>query len=98
MLGPVSGQRRILLSLLAALGAAVLGGWLYFRPPGASVSAAVETAPVPSPGDAADDPAIWVDRADPAQSLVLGTDKKGGLAVYDLAGVELQRFDNGAQN
>jgi 3-phytase len=98
MLGPVSGQRRILLSLLAALGAAFLGAWLYFRPPGASVSAAVETAPVPSAGDAADDPAIWVDRADPAASLVLGTDKKGGLAVYDLAGVELQRFDNGTQN
>jgi 3-phytase len=35
-----------------------------------------------------DDPAIWVNRADPAQSLVLGTDKDadGALYVFDLQG------------
>ncbi|MBN2707192.1 MAG: phytase [Deltaproteobacteria bacterium] len=35
-----------------------------------------------------DDPAIWINRADPAQSLVLGTDKNaaGGLYVFDLKG------------
>ena len=35
-----------------------------------------------------DDPAIWVNAADPAQSLVIGTDKdkNGGLYVYDLKG------------
>jgi 3-phytase len=35
-----------------------------------------------------DDPAIWVNPADPAQSLVIGTDKdeNGGLYVYDLKG------------
>lgn len=40
------------------------------------------------PGDS-DDPAIWVNTAAPAQSLVLGTDKgdsTGGLYVFDLAG------------
>jgi len=35
-----------------------------------------------------DDPAIWVNYADPAQSLILGTDKddNGGIYVYDLNG------------
>lgn len=35
-----------------------------------------------------DDPAIWINPADPAQSLVIGTDKDtdGGLYVFDLAG------------
>jgi 3-phytase len=55
-----------------------------------SVIASVETAPVPNGGDAADDPAIWVNPADPSKSTVIGTDKQGGLAVYDLAGKQLQ--------
>jgi 3-phytase len=35
-----------------------------------------------------DDPAIWINPADPAKSLVLGTDKNsdGALLAYDLAG------------
>lgn len=35
-----------------------------------------------------DDPAIWIDRADPAKSLVVGTDKEtdGALYVFDLKG------------
>jgi len=35
-----------------------------------------------------DDPAIWVNKQDPSQSLVIGTDKdeNGGLYVYDLKG------------
>ena len=35
-----------------------------------------------------DDPAIWINRADPARSLVVGTDKDtaGGLYAFDLAG------------
>ncbi len=40
------------------------------------------------PGDS-DDPAIWFNAADPARSLVLGTDKgdsTGGVYVFDLAG------------
>jgi 3-phytase len=38
-----------------------------------------------------DDPAIWVNRANPAQSLVIGTDKDsdGGLYVFDLKGKEV---------
>lgn len=33
-----------------------------------------------------DDPAIWINRDDPAQSLILGTDKGGSVFVFDLDG------------
>ncbi len=59
---------------------------------------AVETDPVPSIGDAADDPAIWVHPIDPSLSLLLGTDKRGGLAVYDLAGRQRQYLPDGQLN
>ena len=62
------------------------------------VSPSVSTDPVPHGGDAADDPAVWVDPSDPARSLVLGTDKKGGLAVYDLGGREVQYLAGGRPN
>lgn len=60
--------------------------------------AQVQTEPVPSFGDAADDPAIWVSATDPQQSRILGTDKKGGLLVYDLAGKQLQDLRVGRVN
>ncbi|RYY63146.1 MAG: phytase [Chitinophagaceae bacterium] len=49
-----------------------------------------------------DDPAIWINRADPSQSLIIGTDKEtgGGLYAYNLQGkvvnkvVGLQRPNN----
>ncbi|HVI99882.1 MAG TPA: phytase [Sphingomonas sp.] len=50
------------------------------------VAARVETVPVKSPGDAADDPAIWADPDDPAASLIVATDKKAGLYLYDMKG------------
>lgn len=51
-----------------------------------SLAAVRETAPVASPGDSADDPAVWRNPADPAQSLIVATDKDWGLDVYDLTG------------
>lgn len=57
-----------------------------------------ESGPVPSLGDAADDPAIWVNRREPGASLVLGTDKKGGLVVYDLEGRQVQDLRVGRLN
>ena len=51
-----------------------------------NVMAKAETAPVASGDDAADDPAIWVNPDDPLKSLIVGTDKKNGLVVYDLSG------------
>lgn len=69
----------------------------------ARVVASVETEPVPSAGDAADDAAIWVDPSDPTRSVVIGTDKAsfadaGGLAVYGLDGEELQYLPGGKPN
>ena len=62
------------------------------RPPDVVVrpQARVQTDSVPSDGDAADDPAIWVHPDEPEKSLVLGTDKLGGLHVYDMDGRERQ--------
>ncbi|HEV2950851.1 MAG TPA: phytase, partial [Actinomycetota bacterium] len=57
------------------------------------VGATVETDPVAHGGDAADDAAIWVHPTDPALSTIIGTDKLGGLAVYDLSGAQLQLLD-----
>ncbi len=55
--------------------------------PASNVQAAVETAPVGTGNaDAADDPAIWRNAADPAASLIVGTDKKAGLYAYGLDG------------
>ena len=53
------------------------------------VAAVAETDPVDTAADAADDPAIWRNRRNPAASLVIGTDKKAGIHVYDLSGKRL---------
>lgn len=53
------------------------------------VAASAETDPVDTAHDAADDPAIWRNAKDPAKSLVIGTDKKAGIHVYDMAGKRL---------
>jgi len=57
--------------------------------PTATVSAKVETQPVATMEDAADDPAIWRNAANPAQSLIIGTDKRAGIHIYDLAGKQI---------
>lgn len=62
------------------------------------VPAQVSSDLVPSLGDAADDPAIWVNPKQPAQSRVLGTDKQGGLQVFDLNGKSLQYLPVGRLN
>lgn len=49
-------------------------------------------------GDAADDPAIWVNTKHPQKSLVIGTNKQQGLFVYDMQGREVQRFNTGKLN
>lgn len=51
-----------------------------------SIVADRETEPVKSEEDAADDPAIWIDYENPANSFIIGTDKKAGLYVYNLNG------------
>ena len=64
--------------------------WLPAGAQTSDVTATVETDPVPSSGDAADDAAIWVHPTDPQSSTIIGTDKEGGLAVYDLDGRQIQ--------
>ncbi|WP_313809315.1 phytase [Sphingobium sp.] len=67
--------------------------------PAASVTARGETTPVGTPNaDAADDPAIWRNAADPARSLIVGTDKKAGLYVYGLDGKTRDFLDAGRVN
>jgi myo-inositol-hexaphosphate 3-phosphohydrolase len=55
----------------------------------AEVGAKAETDPVGTNDDAADDPAIWRNAVDPAKSLIIGTDKRAGIHVYNLAGKAL---------
>ncbi len=54
--------------------------------PAKTVQARTETTPVGTADDAADDPAIWRHPTNPAKSLVVGTDKKAGIHVYDMSG------------
>ncbi len=63
-----------------------------------TIPADVQSDVVPSTGDAADDPAIWYNANQPSNSRVLGTDKQGGLAVYDLQGKMVQYLDVGRLN
>jgi len=63
-----------------------------------TVSPTVNTVPVESHGDAADDPAIWVHPTEPALSLILGTQKQQGLNVYDLGGRLVQSLPDGRIN
>ncbi|QNM82431.1 phytase [Sphingomonas sabuli] len=72
-------------------GAALLSACATVPPvpstPAVVVTARAETVPVGTANaDAADDPAIWRNPADPAQSLIVATDKKAGLYVYGLDG------------
>jgi 3-phytase len=67
-------------------------------PPFPTIRARFETQPVPSSGDAADDPAIWVNRSNPPQSLIVGTDKKSGLHLYDMQGRIVQHLAVGKMN
>ena len=62
------------------------------------VQARAETVPVVDGSDAADDPAIWINELNPAASWVVGTNKRRGLEVYDLAGTRHARVDAGRVN
>lgn len=71
---------------------------VFGKPPVPTVTPTFETTAVASFGDAADDPAIWANPANPAQSLVVATDKKGGLFVYDMQGKVVQDLRDGKMN
>jgi 3-phytase len=52
--------------------------------------ARVETEPVSHYEDAADDPAIWIHPSHPESSLVICTDKRGGLIACSFDGIRRQ--------
>ncbi|WP_373987193.1 phytase [Duganella sp. BuS-21] len=83
-------------------GEVVLLPWKPVAAPVASAKAIVQprgqTEPVARTGDAADDPAIWRNPADPAGARILGTNKKQGLLVYNLDGKQLQLLEVGRLN
>ncbi len=62
------------------------------------IAALRQSDPVGRQGDAADDPAIWIHPQTPANSRVLGTNKKQGLLAYDLDGKLLQELAVGRLN
>ena len=62
------------------------------------LTADAQTAPVNRYGDAADDPAFWINPQSPSDSLILGTDKKFGLNVYTLDGSLRQTLPVGRVN
>jgi 3-phytase len=67
--------------------------------PPAAVTASGETDPVGTGrADAADDPAIWVDPARPNRALIIATDKKAGIHVYDLTGRDVAFIKGGLVN
>ncbi|MEC9068145.1 MAG: phytase [Pseudomonadota bacterium] len=80
-------RRAVISATLAAMLAAGCTTTPIVGDPAVEVTATAETEPVGTANaDAADDPAIWRNAADPAASLVVATDKKAGLYVYGLDG------------
>lgn len=90
--------------LAAAALAATLAGCAAREPvifglPPVQVAATGETAPVGTGrADAADDPAVWVDPANPNRALIVATDKKAGLHIYDLTGKDIAFTQAGLVN
>lgn len=77
--------QSVLVLLLLLAGCDLTGPPAHWK----SVTAIIETQAVKRAGDAADDVAIWRNPRDPAASLIIATDKRTGLYVYDLSGKEL---------
>jgi 3-phytase len=90
--------KPLLCVALASLLALALGGATSAQTAPLVAAPTVETAPMPHPRDAADDPAIWKDKTHPSRSTIIATDKKGGIAVYDLKGARVQYLPRGKWN
>lgn len=90
---------RFQIFALFTLGIAAACATIPSGDPAVRVVAHAETAPVGTANeDAADDPAIWRNAVDPAKSLIVGTDKKGGLYVYNLKGEQLSFLEAAGLN
>lgn len=97
-------RKAILVAVAASLGGCAAKEMpveqrIALAAPAVTLTARGETAPVGTANaDAADDPAIWRNAADPAASLIVGTDKKAGLYVYGLDGKVRDFLDAGRVN
>ena len=85
---------------LAGVMGIVMGGGLPLAPGPLSAQTArpearAQTAPVPDDDDAADDPAVWIHPQDPELSLIIATNKAGGLHTYNMDGSEHQVVSEG---
>ena len=78
---------------LNAQGPNDLGSLLYKE-----VTANVETEPVFAGDDAADDMCVLENFNNPEKSLIISSDKKYGIIVYDLDGVKLYDYEVGRIN
>jgi 3-phytase len=89
--------------MASAVAGAIALGVAFFSPSMLSAQtvarpeARVQTVPVPNDDDAADDPAVWIHPKDPGRSLVLGTNKAGGLHAYNMDGTEQHVVSEGVQ-
>lgn len=86
-------MKTLSLGLLLLLGAAA-----DLTAPPTVVMPLRETDSASSEGDAADDAAVWVHPEDPARSLIIGTNKQGGLLVFGLDGKLRQSIEHGQPN
>src|ERR1043166_2431563 len=85
--------------LVGAIGAGLVANCLMAKGPETVVQpeARAQTAPVPHKKDAADDPAVWIHPQQPELSLILGTDKQGGLHSYNMDGSALELVSDAAK-
>ena len=96
----MSSYRKFLgVAAICALAGCAPAEPVFFGLPPAPVTASGETAPVGTGrADAADDPAIWIDPANPRRALIIATDKKAGIHVYDLTGKDIAFIKSGLVN
>ena len=84
---------RLVLSAFAVLAALACTRAVHVTGNYPVVQSTVTTGPCHSAGDQCDDSAIWIHPTDPAQSVIIGDDKNGGMLVWTLAGQEIQFID-----
>jgi 3-phytase len=81
-----SGNAEVARLTLGVLFVALLAACATSRPP-TDVETVVSPVVVTEKSAVdTDDPAIWINQEDPAESLILGTDKGGSIFVFDLEG------------
>ncbi len=88
-----NGRQVLVAVVLAVAGGGIAAKHFYIdNPPARVAKALAETFPVHTADSAASDVAIYTHPSDPAKSLILATDRRKGIAIYDLKGSEVD-FD-----